>query len=144
MAYILLCRGQGRSGAQAESDLNEAQKFYGIGTRLLRDRLTNPDSASSDGNIQAVLLLIAFASDNGSHEEARIHKGALSRMIRQRGGLSTLETEVDSTLMLQLHSVPSSVHGHLTLRCGKDCLGELRFSQGLETAGLTSDAFRTS
>ena len=144
MAYILLCRGQGSGGAEAESDLNEAQVFYGTGTRLLRDRLTNPDSASSDGNIQAVLLLIAFASDNGSLEEARIHTGALSRMVRQRGGLSALETEVDSRLMLQLHSVPGSVHRHLTLQCGKDCLGELRFPQGLETAELTSDVFRTS
>lgn len=140
MAYILACRGCSTEGLQAEIDLDDAQRFYGTGTHLLRDSLTNPETASSDENIQAVLLLIAYASDTGSAEEVSIHASALSRMIRQRGGLRVLKDEVDFTLMLQLRTISRSRRRHLTLECEAECTVELRFSQGLEVPELRDES----
>jgi hypothetical protein len=127
----MACRGTGGQNFSTESDRNDAQRLYGRGTRLLRDQLTNPKTASSDGNIQAVLLLIAYASDTGSTEEVPIHLGALSRMIKQRGGLEMLEREIDSTLTLQIRSISDSRKHHLTLECGLECTCEPRFPEGL-------------
>lgn len=131
-AYILACREPDENDQVTENDGNHAQRLYGQGTRLLRDRLTNPKTASSDENIQAVLLLIAYASDTGSTEEVPIHLGALSRMIRQRGGLEALEAEIDSTLRLQVRAISQSRSRHLTLECGSECPCKRRFPDGLE------------
>lgn len=128
---MLACRGADDQNFPTESDRNDAQRLYGRGTRLLRDRLTNPNTASSDGNIQAVLLFIAYASDTGSTEEALIHLGALSRMIKQRGGLKTLEAEIDAILWLQIRSISHSRRLHLTLECGPECPCEPRFPNGI-------------
>lgn len=135
-AYILACSGRPGVDSEVEADLNDAQRFYGMGTRLLRDRLISPETASSDENIQAVLLLIAYASDTGSMNEVPIHVSALERMIRQRGGLGALENEIDSTLMLQLRAISRSRQRHLTLDCEAGCAGQLRFPQGLEFLDL--------
>lgn len=129
---MLACRGTDDRSLSTEGDRNDAQALYGRGTRLLRDRLTNPKTASSDGNIQAVLLLIAYAADTGSTEEVPIHLGALSRMIKQRGGLEMLERGIDSTLKMQIRSISRSRRYHLTLECGPECPCEPRFPDGLE------------
>lgn len=132
LAYTIAAKGQRAEGPQSEENRNKAHKYYGQGTRLLRDRLTMPETASSDENIQAVLLLIAYASDAGSFEEVSIHTSALSRMLKQRGGLETLQAEVDPTLMLQLRAVSSSRVRHLTFDCSTSCTYELRFPSGIE------------
>jgi len=129
IAYILACRGRPKQNSQDEADPNDANQFYRVGTRLLRDRLTSSETASSDENIQAVLLLIAYASDTGSIEEVPIHTSALARMIRQRGGLEALEAEIDPALMLQLQAIPKSRALHLTMECESKCTAEQRFPQ---------------
>lgn len=129
-AYVLACRGAISPGGPTESDLNDAQRLYGQGTRLLGNRLTNPQTASSDGNIQAVLLLIAYAADTGSAEEVPIHFGALSRMIKERGGLPALEEQIDSTLRMQVRAISHSRRHHLTLGCTPGCPYETRFPGG--------------
>lgn len=117
-------------------DRNEAQRYYGQGARLLFDGLTNPETASSDENIQAVLLLIAYAFDTGAIDEVPIHVAALSRMLHARGGrLEFLQADIHPTLMLQLRALQNSRVGHLTLDCGSDCNEELRFPNGLNLFG---------
>lgn len=130
-ANILACRGAADSNVPTESERNDAQRLYGRGTRLLSERLTNPQTASSNGNIQAVLLLIAYTADTGSTEEVLIHLRALSRMIKQRGGLQVLESQIDSTLKLQVRAISQSRSRHLTLGCGPQCHFEARFPGGL-------------
>ena len=129
MAYILACRERPTEDLQTEVDSNDANQYYRVGTRLLRDRLTDSETASSDENIQAVLLLIAYASDTGSIEEVAIHTGALAHMIRQRGGYLALEAEIGPTLMLQLQTMTKSRNRHLTLECDSNCTAEQRFPQ---------------
>lgn len=131
-AYVLACGGAIHTEAPTKSDVNNAQRLYGRGTRLLGDRLTNPETASSDGNIQAVLLLIAYAADTGSAEEVPIHFRALFRMIKERGGLRALEEQVDLTLMMQVRAISRSQKYHLTLGCGPECPHEARFPTGSE------------
>lgn len=126
LANVLLSRGS-RAHAFVGVDLNDAHRYNGQGTRLLRERLTDPETATSDDSIQAVLLLVAYASDMTYPDEARIHLGALARMIRQRGGLETMERECDSVLLVQLRALPRSRHFHLTIDCTDDCACELRF-----------------
>lgn len=126
-AYILACRGADYAEVPTNSDLNDAQRLYGRGTRLLGNRLINPQTASSDGNIQAVLLLIAYAADTGSTEEVPIHFGALSRMIKERGGLQAFEAQIDSTLKMQVRAISHSRRHHFTLDCVPGCPYEARF-----------------
>lgn len=128
LACILLSRGS-RSGieASAEADFNNAHRYYGHGTRLFREQLSDSETASSDENIQAVLLLIAYASDAGYVVEGRIHLGALSRMVEQRGGLGILELESDPVLFMQLQALPRSRRFHLTTGSITHCTHELRF-----------------
>lgn len=131
IAYMLALRCRGQEGAQAEADRTHAQRNYGRGTRLLRDRLTSSNTASSDENIQAVLLLIAYAADIGTPEEVSIHTSALRRMITQRGGLPNLASSMPSPLVVQLNAVGVSRAEHLTLQCAIDCQHPLRFPAGV-------------
>lgn len=131
IAYMLALRCRGQEGTQAEADRTNAQRNYGRGTRLLRDRLTSSNTASSDENIQAVLLLIAYAADIGTPEEVSIHTSALRRMITQRGGLPNLTTSLPSPLVVQLNAVGVSRCEHLTLQCASNCQHRLRFPAGV-------------
>ena len=88
------------------------------------------EESSDDANIQAVLLLVAYAADNGSPQEVSIHLGALFRMIGDRGGMEMLASTADSALMLQLKAISKSRRLHLTLDCGVDCPGQPRFPEG--------------
>lgn len=138
-ACVLVCRGESDPRVPTETDRNEAQDLYGQGTRLLRDRLMNPQTASSDSNIQAVLLFIAYASDTGSTREVAIHLDALSQMIRERGGLQTLMSQVHPTLKTQLEAISKSRRRHLTLDCRANCPCEARFPNGLTLFNMQNE-----
>ncbi|KAK5943332.1 hypothetical protein PMZ80_004339 [Knufia obscura] len=88
-----------------EADLNDAQRFYGMGTRLLRDRLISPETASSDENIQAVLLLIAYASDTGSMNEVPIHSNQRD-FTMTRYGIQTAGPRLDACSSAQRPLTP--------------------------------------
>lgn len=131
-AVMLLSINLSSTENRGRAEDEETQQLYGKGTRLLRERLTDPEAASSDENMQAVLLLIAYAADTGSDSEVPIHLEALSRMVKERGGLEAIAPNMNPVLMMQITAVPRSRHYHLTLGCRSECLHKLRFLPGTD------------
>ncbi|KIW98891.1 uncharacterized protein Z519_00554 [Cladophialophora bantiana CBS 173.52] len=121
-----------RSRALAEEspqDQVEAERNLGRGTNILWNRLRMPGQASSDANIQAVLLLVAYTADFGDPVEVRLHADALRTMIDQRGGIDTFTH--NPALQHQLWVIEVSRRFHLSLDCEPSCPDPLRFPDGL-------------
>ena len=106
-----------------------AQQYFGRGTNLLWNRLRDGHNASSDVNIQAVLLLVSYAADFGQTGEADIHIDSLRTMVSERGGIDGLQ--INQTLHWQLQMIDMSRRHHLTLSCVAECQEPLRFPNGL-------------
>ena len=123
------------SESNAETDRQAAQTYLARGTNVLRNRLRDSDSrgASSDPNIQAVLLLVSYSADFGQPGETDIHSDALRTMVQQRGGLEGLAGNV--VLHRQLVAADTARRYHLTLSCTADCCRELRFPNGFWGGG---------
>jgi hypothetical protein len=119
--------GRTRQRAFAEQALQSAQRYFGRGTNLLWNRLRDPGHASSDANIQAVLLLVAYTSDFGQENEVEIHADALRTMVAQRHGLIAITNTV---LRNQLASIADTRKYHLTMAAPHDCGAPVRFSDG--------------
>jgi hypothetical protein len=113
----------------SQHQLRLAQYHFGRGTNSLWTRLRDPDPAlaSSDANIQAVLLLVAYTADFGQANEVGMHAGALRIMVEQRGGVDGVS---DPTLRAQLEAIASSRQYHLTLASSEDCGSRPRFPDG--------------
>jgi hypothetical protein len=77
--------------------------------------------------LQAVLILIALASDFGSMKEAWIHITGLKHMIDQHGGISQFIH--DPFLERQLGELAISRKFHAILSCESDCAHPFRFSR---------------
>lgn len=116
-----------RNDAAAEQQRLQAQGYFGRGTNLLWNRLQDPSLASSDINIQAVLLLVAYAADFGQATEVGMHVDALRVMVEERGGIEAID---NSTLRSQLEVIPSTRRWHLTFTSLEDCSSPLRFPHG--------------
>lgn len=127
-AYILATRFEEDSRRKGAS---RAREFYGQGTRLLRESIATSGNTCSDSDIQAVLLLIAYAADSGSYREVSIHLEALARMIRQRAGQNGDQAVIDPHIALQMKALPHSKVRHLTLDCEPECVSDSRFSEGI-------------
>ncbi|KAI1622486.1 hypothetical protein EDD37DRAFT_651760 [Exophiala viscosa] len=126
LAYIYGLRWTLQSNPQDQVD---AQSHLGRGTNLLWNRLQTAGHASSDANIQAVLLLIAYTADFGQSSEVQVHRDALRTMVEQRGGLDTFGH--NPVLQQQLWAIEQSREFHLTFDCGQPCQNALRFPDGL-------------
>ncbi|OAP62218.1 hypothetical protein AYL99_04421 [Fonsecaea erecta] len=121
-----------RSRAIAEDgsqDQLEAERNVGRGTNILWNRLQMPSHASSDANVQAVLLLVAYTADFGDASEVRLHADALRTMIEQRGGVDVFTH--NPALQHQIWAIEVSRRFHLTLDCESTCPDPLRFADGL-------------
>ncbi|KAK5027464.1 hypothetical protein LTS07_007066 [Exophiala sideris] len=135
LAYVYGLRSRLQSNPE---DQVEAQSHLGRGTNILWNRLQTDDLASSDANIQAVLLLIAYTADFGQPSEVRVHTDALRTMIDQRGGLDAFGH--NPVLQQQLWAIEHSREIHLTFDCEQSCQnalrfpGDLRLCTGTETA----------
>ena len=118
--------------SSTHQDQQSAQIYLTRGTSLLRNRLRDSTTASSDANIQAVLLLVTYSADFGSSTEVDIHADALRTMVQQRGGLEALSASGTGSALLhrQLVEMDSARRYHLTLACQEDCCRELRFPDG--------------
>ena len=88
-----------------------------------------PGHASSDANVQAVLLLLAYTADFGQPDEVVLHANALRTMISQRGGIEAFVH--NPALHQQLLGIERSRRHHLTYDCIADCPDPLRFPTGL-------------
>jgi len=127
ISYFLSTQARTRSGDDTFWQENAtAMEYRGRGQNMLMQRLQDPRQASSDANIQAVLLLIALVSDFGDRGETRIHINGLKNMITQRGGLSQFAHE--PFLESQIREIKLSKSLHLPLECGPDCPNTPRFS----------------
>lgn len=118
-----------QASPETVQDQVEAQSHLGRGTNILWNRLRMPGHASSDSNIQAVLLLLAYTADFGQSSEIRLHADALRTMIDQRGGLESFGH--NPALQQQLWTIERSRKFHLTLGCDAPCTNPLRFPEGL-------------
>jgi len=126
LAYVYGLRWRLQSNPQ---DLVDAQSQLGRGTNILWNRLQADGHASSDPNIQAVLLLIAYTADFGQSSELRVHTDALRTMVEQRGGLDAFGH--NPVLQGQLWAIEQSREFHLTFDCEQSCQNALRFPHGL-------------
>lgn len=137
LAYCHAARAKKQSArAEAEKDQQAAQQRFVHGTNILWNRLRDPSHASSDVNIQAVLMLVAYTSDFGQTNEVDIHADALRTMVRQRGGIDALQN--NSILHQQLQMLDTSRTDHLTLDCVTGCSRPLRFANGFWTVPVPS------
>ncbi len=131
-AYSLRARLQETSSA-TEQDNRTARRYLASATSLLRNRLGDSATASSDANIQVVLLLLSYTADFGSASEVEIHTDALRTMVQQRGGLESLSASGNTVLRRQLVAADDARKYHLTLICQDDCCREVRFPGGFWT-----------
>ena len=107
LAYCYAMRGKFQQESElVEHDRQTARQYFGRGTNILWNRLKDPRNASSDVNIQAVLLLVCFASDFGQPGEVDIHAGALRTMVSERGGIEAINT--NAILAGQLNALETS------------------------------------
>lgn len=128
--YLLLAYAYAMRRARTGIDDNpedqvNAQTNFGRGTNILWNRLRMPGHASSDANVQAVLLLLAYTADFGQGDEVRLHADALQTMVDQRGGVAAFSN--NAALEHQLLGIEESRRFHLTLSCTSDCRDPLRF-----------------
>jgi hypothetical protein len=129
LAYCHSVRARHRENeGNGEHDREAARQYLGRGTNALWNRLQDTANASSDANIQAVLLLVAYTKDFGQQGEVDIHAEALRTMVAQRGGLA--EMSGIAVLYHQLAAADSSRVLHLTLTCREECGRDLRFPEG--------------
>jgi hypothetical protein len=130
LAYCYQLRANLSAGDNTdESDGQAAQRHLARGTNLLWNRLRDADTASSDANIQAVLLLVSYTFDFGPRDEVELHADALRTMVQQRGGLEALES--NAALHRQLTAADSTRMFHLTLDCpDDDCGRDRRYPEG--------------
>lgn len=130
-AHSLRARLQ-ETPSSTEQDQQTAQIYLTRGTSLLRNRLRDSTTASSDANIQAVSLLVTYSADFGSSTEVEIHADALGIMVQQRGDLEALSASGTGSTILhrQLVEMDNARRYHLTLACQEDCCRELRFPSG--------------
>ncbi len=126
-AYAVRCRLS--SSSEGASDQIDAQSYLGRGTNILWNRLHMPGHASTDANIQAVLLLVAYTADFGQAGDVRLHADALRTMVEQRGGIDSFGH--NPALQHQLWAIEVSRQFHLTLGCAPTCPRPLRFPDGL-------------
>lgn len=131
--YAIAARQEQRSEAATQQQ-QHAQQYFGRGTNILWNRLRDPRHASSDANIQAVLLLVAYASDFGQSGEVEIHADALRTMVAQRGGTASIGNQ---TLRGQLESIQASRRYHLTLWLDHECGTARRFPHGFWSRART-------
>lgn len=129
LAYAYSMRSRTQFGPEIAEDQVAAQRHLGRGTNILWNRLRMQGHASSDANIQAVLLLVAYTSDFGQTDEYQIHAEALRTMVDQRGGLDVFGH--NPALQQQLWAIERSRTYHLTLECDSTCPDPLRFPDGL-------------
>lgn len=132
LAYAYATRWKVNSSPETVQDQVDAQTHFGRGTNLLWNRLRAADHASSDSNIQAVLLLLAYTADFGQGNEVHLHARALQTMIEQRGGVEAMGH--NPTLQHQLRVLERSRQLHLTLDCEPSCPSALRFPDGLRSS----------
>ncbi|KAH0847967.1 hypothetical protein AYO21_03666 [Fonsecaea monophora] len=129
LAYAYAVRRARSVAEENPQDQVEAERNLGRGTNILWNRLQMPGAASSDANIQAVLLLVAYTADFGDTSEVRLHADALRTMINQRGGVDAFT--YNPALQHQLWVIEVSRRFHLTLDCESTCPDPLRFPDGL-------------
>ena len=89
-----------------------------------------PGQLSSDANVQAVLLLVAYTADFRPPNEVRLHANALRTMVDQRGGIDAFSHT--PALLQQLLAIEVSRRFHMTLDCQSSCPDPLRFPDGLQ------------
>ena len=107
LAYCYAMRGKFQTEPElVEHDRRTAQQYFGTGINILWNRLRDPRNASSDVNIQAVLLLVVFAYDFGPPGEVEIHAGALRTMVSERGGIEAISN--NPVLKQQLNALETS------------------------------------
>lgn len=129
LAYAYAMRRARPGSTENPQDQVDAQTNFGRGTNILWNRLRMPGHASSDANVQAVLLLLAYTADFGQANEIRLHADALGTMIDQRGGIDAFVS--NPALHHQLLAMEGSRRFHLTLNCESSCPDPLRFPDGL-------------
>lgn len=127
-AYALRARHP-VAGGNTQDQLNASANF-GRGTNILWNRLQMPGHASSDANVQAVLLLVAYTADFSQQSDVNLHADALRTMVNQRGGIDAFSS--NPTLQRQLLTIERSRRFHLTLDCDTDCPDSIRFPDGLQ------------
>ncbi|ETN38767.1 uncharacterized protein HMPREF1541_06805 [Cyphellophora europaea CBS 101466] len=125
LAYCYAISAQRQQNSDvATEQRQQAQQYFGRGTNILWNRLRNPRHASSDANIQAVLLLVVYTSDFGQADEVNIHAEALRTMVVQRGGVRMIDSTV---LRSQLENIQTSRKFHLTFGPDHACTAPRRF-----------------
>ena len=129
LAYAYATRWKMNSSPETVQDQVDAQAHFGRGTNILWNRLRISGHASSDANIQAVMILIAYTSDFGQPREVSLHADALRTMVEQRGGIDAFGH--NPALQQQLWQIERSREFHLTLGCEDSCTSALRFPDGL-------------
>ena len=60
------------------------------GAHIVNERLSDPATASSDGNIQATMDLASLEDRMGDRNNANLHANGVRQMINIRGGLPAL------------------------------------------------------
>lgn len=129
LAHAHAMRWRLQASPETVQDQVDAQSHLGRGTNILWNRLRMPDHASTDSNIQAVLLLLAYTADFGQPSEVRLHADALRTMIEQRGGFDSFGH--NPPLQQQVWAIEISRQYHLTFGCEPTCTNALRFPDGL-------------
>lgn len=129
LAYAFAMRWKLYSSPETVQDQVDAQSYLGRATNLLWNRLRMIGHASSDSNIQAVLLLIAYTSDFGRGGEVQLHADALRAMIEERGGIDAFGH--NQVLQQQLWMIEESREFHLTFNCEPSCTSARRFPDAL-------------
>ncbi|KIX96125.1 uncharacterized protein Z520_08380 [Fonsecaea multimorphosa CBS 102226] len=129
IAYAYAMRRSRAVAEENSQDQVEAERNLSRGTNILWNRLQMPGHASSDANIQAVLLLVAYTADFGNANEVRLHADALRTMIEQRGGVDAFTH--NPALHHQIWVIETSRRFHLTLDCESTCPDPPRFPDGL-------------
>ena len=114
IAYLLTSKGNARRTRSSQDDITTSIEYRSRGQDILLQRLLDVSQASSDMNIQAVLILVALVGDFGESSEVNIHINGLRNIVNQRGGLARV---LDPTLQRQLRSLATSKKLHLTLEC---------------------------
>jgi len=131
IAYAYAMRNMMEARSESKQDRDGNMDNFRKGTHILSDRLRDSKNASSDANVQAVLLLLVYASDFGDANEAQLHINALRIMIQQRGGISSFGH--NPALQQQLVELEFSKPFQLTFGCGASRKSERRFPQALWT-----------
>ncbi|UNI19494.1 hypothetical protein JDV02_005676 [Purpureocillium takamizusanense] len=71
---------------------NEALKFKMEAIRIVASWMDDPQQASSDEVIAAVIRLLTYERHWGTEQEWKVHRNGLQQMIDARGGIASLQT----------------------------------------------------